>query len=222
MPILRALPKPSWRRCTILTSASSSSAMMKWAIWICASLMPSLLGWTRISCAMNCAKTPPVSSNTSPRGGTLIVLRQGYEYAAPELVPYPLHYNQPNDEVTFEDAPVTRLQPDHTLLKLPNVIRDEDFAGWVKDRGNFFLGSWDPRYRPLLACNDPGEAPKPGGLVIANYGKGLYLYSAYSLFRQLPAGVPGAFRLFANLLAQPIARILEWAALLKYVSIFAF
>jgi LmbE family N-acetylglucosaminyl deacetylase len=156
------------------------------------------------------------------QGGTLIVLRQGYAYEAPGLAPYPLRYNQPNDEVTLEDAPVTRLLPDHTLLKLPNVISDDDFGAWVKDRGNFFLGAWGAQYRPILACNDPGEAPKPGGLVIANYGKGLYLYCAYSLFRQLPAGVSGAFRLFANLLAQPIARILEWAALLKQVSIFSF
>ncbi len=156
------------------------------------------------------------------QGGTLIVLRQGYAYEAPGLAPYPLRYNQPNDEVTFEAAPVLRLLPDHVLLKLPNVIGDDDFGGWVKDRGNFFLGAWDSRHRPILACSDPGETPKPGGLVIATYGKGIYLYCAYSLFRQLPAGVPGAFRLFANLLAQPIARILEWAALLKRVAIFSF
>jgi len=156
------------------------------------------------------------------QGGALIVLRQGYAYEASGLAPYPLRYNQPNDEVTFENAAVARLRPDHALLKLPNIIGDEDFAGWVKDRGNFFLGAWDGRYLPILACHDPGEDPKQGGLVVASYGKGVYVYCAYSIFRQLPAGVAGAFRLFANLLAQPIARILEWAAILKQVSIFGF
>jgi len=124
--------------------------------------------------------------------------------------------------VTFETAPVTRLLPEHALLNLPNPIGDEDFAGWVKDRGNFFLGQWDVPCQALLSCQDPGESPKAGGLVTANYGRGVFIYCAYSLFRQLPAGVPGAFRLFANLLAQPVARILEWAGYLKRVSLFSY
>jgi hypothetical protein len=156
------------------------------------------------------------------QGGTLIVQYQGYGYQRDQFVPYPFQYNQPHDRVTSEDAPVTILEPDHFLFNQPNVITPADFDGWVHDRGLYFFGEWDKRYKPLLACSDLGEEPKKGGLLITSYGRGTYIYTGYSLFRQLPAGAPGAFRVFANLMAVPAARILERARFLENVSLFAF
>ena len=155
------------------------------------------------------------------QGGTLIVQYQGYGYQREEFVPYPFKYSQPHDRVTFEDAAVTILEPDRFLFHQPNQITAADFDGWVHDRGMYFFGQWDKRYTPLLACNDPGEEPKKGGLVLTSYGRGTFIYTAYSFFRQLPVGVPGAFRLFANILAIPAALILERAKFLENVSLFA-
>jgi hypothetical protein len=124
--------------------------------------------------------------------------------------------------VTSEDAPVKVLGPDHFVFNQPNSITTADFDGWVRDRGLYFFGRWDKRYEPLLACSDPGEEPKKGGLLITSYGRGTFIYTGYSFFRQLPAGVPGAFRLFANILAVPAARILQRVGFLKNVSLFGF
>jgi hypothetical protein len=156
------------------------------------------------------------------QGGTLIVQYQGYGYQRDEFVPYPFSYSQPHDRVTREDAPVTILEPDHYLFTQPNMITPTDFDGWVHDRGLYFFGEWDKRYKPLLACNDLNEEPKKGGLLITSYGRGTFVYTGYSFFRQLPAGVPGAFRLFANLLAVPAALVLERARFLKNAPLFAF
>ncbi len=156
------------------------------------------------------------------QGGTLVVQYQGYGYQRDEFVPYPFKYSQPHDRVTFEKAPVTILQPDHFLFHQPNKITAADFEGWVHDRGMYFFGQWDERYTPLLCCNDTGEASKQGGLMLTSYGRGTYIYAAYSFFRQLPAGVSGAFRLFANILAVPAALNLERARFLQKVSLFAF
>lgn len=156
------------------------------------------------------------------QGGTLIVQYQGYGYQRDLFVPYPFQYSQPHDRVTSEDAPVTILEPDHFLFHQPNEISQADFDGWVHDRGLYFFGEWDKRYKPFLACNDLGEKPKEGGLMITSYGRGTYIYTGYSFFRQLPAGVPGAFRIFANLLAVPAALILERARFLGNVPLFAF
>jgi hypothetical protein len=103
--------------------------------------------------------------------------------------------------VTFEDAPVSFASPDHPLLQAPNRITPRDFEGWVQERGLYFMGTWDNRYQTVLSCHDPGEPPLAGGMLYARYGKGVYIYTAYSWFRQLPAGVPGAYRVFANLLS---------------------
>ena len=103
--------------------------------------------------------------------------------------------------VTVEDAPVDVLVADHPLFNDPNRITAADFAGWVQERGLQFMGSWDERYTPLMASSDPGEAPQKGGMLAARYGKGLYLYTGYAWFRQLPAGVPGAYRIWANILS---------------------
>jgi LmbE family N-acetylglucosaminyl deacetylase len=156
------------------------------------------------------------------QGGTLIVQYQGYGYQKEEFVPYPFTFSQPHDRVTDEDATVTILEPDHFLFHQPNKISAADFENWVHDRGMYFFGQWDKRYTPFLASNDRDEVPKKGGLLLTSYGRGTFIYAAYSFFRQLPAGVPGAFRLFANILAVPAALILARAQFLKNVSLFAF
>lgn len=155
-------------------------------------------------------------------GGTLIVQYQGYGYQDRTFSPYPFTYSQPHDRVTNENAPVEFLNPNHILLNQPNPITDADFSGWVHDRGLYFFGSWDKRYEPIISSHDSDESPKAGGLMLTSYGRGTYLYTGYSFFRQLPAGVKGAFRLFANLLALPVVRIRERVEILKKVSLFSF
>src|SRR4030095_561570 len=107
--------------------------------------------------------------------------------------------------VTDELAKVTILEPTHPRFNFPNKITERDFEGWVQERGAYFLGDWDSRFKPLLASHDPGEPDLKGGEVIAEYGKGLYVYTAYAWFRQLPKGIPGAYRLIANLVSLPKA-----------------
>ncbi|HEU4474460.1 MAG TPA: PIG-L family deacetylase [Gemmatimonadales bacterium] len=113
-----------------------------------------------------------------------------------------------HDRVVDERAPITILAPDHAVLRRPNRISELDWEGWVQERGLYFARSWDPGYSPILETHDEGEAPLEGGLLVATVGRGTYVYTGLSFFRQLPAGVPGALRLFANLLAlgQPAAR----------------
>jgi hypothetical protein len=154
-------------------------------------------------------------------GGTLIVQFQGYGYQGNGYAPYPFSYNQPHDRVTHEDAPVNILTPNQLVLNVPNPISTKDFSGWVRERGLYFFGQWDNRYQTILSCSDPGEDPKEGGLIECQYGKGTYLYAGYSFFGQLPAGVPGAFRLFANILALPEARILERIKFLSKIPLFS-
>ena len=133
-------------------------------------------------------------------GGTLVVQHQTYGYAEPGLAPYPFTYSQPHDRVTLPDAPVEVLAGARQALTGPNCISSTDWDGWVHDRGVYFFGTWDPRYIALLSCHDPGEAPRRGGLMTADYGQGTYVYAGYSFARQIPVGVRGAIRLFANLL----------------------
>ncbi|MQA89956.1 MAG: hypothetical protein GEU90_06955 [Gemmatimonas sp.] len=134
-------------------------------------------------------------------GGTAIVQYNQYQYTTPGLAPYPIEMARPHDRITDHTAEVTLLDPQHRVFTTPNRITDADFEGWIQERGLYFLNSWDDRYSPLMEMADPGEDPKRGGLVIAEYGEGTYVYTGLALFRQLPAGVPGAYRLFANLLA---------------------
>lgn len=134
-------------------------------------------------------------------GGTLIVQYQQYRFFRGDYAPYPLSATFPHDRVTDETAPVELLDPDHPVLRGPNEIRAADFDGWVQERGLYFAHEWDERYRAPLEMKDPGGEPLRGGLLIAPYGDGLYIYTGLSFFRQLPAGVPGAYRLLANLLS---------------------
>lgn len=134
-------------------------------------------------------------------GGVYIVQYNKYAFNRNQYGPYPFQIHRPHDRVTREDAPVDILVPDHPVFNRPNRITDADFEGWVQERGLYFQGEWDPRYTPLMASRDPGEPPRGGGLLEARYGKGRYIYTGYAWFRQLPAGVPGAVRLFANLVS---------------------
>jgi hypothetical protein len=135
-------------------------------------------------------------------GGVVLV-----QYNTPEydhnFGPYPYVMTSDPEEVTDEKSLVTILDPKDPLLTWPNVITPKDFDGWIEERGSKFLSSWDTRYKPLLETHDEGQSPQKGGLVYAHYGKGIYIYDAYAFYRQLPLGVPGAYRIFANLLSLP-------------------
>ena len=129
---------------------------------------------------------------------------QQQEYTAANLPPYPAQMAG-NSRVTVEDAPVSILQPAHAAFTFPNRINGADFDGWVQERNLYALTSFDARYTPLLASADPGDMPQRGGELYARVGRGHYVYTAYAWFRQLPAGVPGAYRQFANLISLPKA-----------------
>ena len=114
--------------------------------------------------------------------------------------PYALTLDH-TENVVEEDAPVAILDAADPLLSSPNKITAADFSGWVEERGHGFMSSWDPHYKPLLATHDQGQQPQQGGLLVARTGKGAWIYVAYALYRQLPEGVPGAYRLLANLIS---------------------
>jgi LmbE family N-acetylglucosaminyl deacetylase len=137
-------------------------------------------------------------------GGTVIVQYQTLASKKLTFTPYPVKLSRAR--VVDETASVTILEPAHPIFRWPNRITEKDFDGWVQERGLYFLEHWDERFTPLLESHDTGESPQRGGMVIALYGKGNYVYTGYAWFRQLPAGVPGAFRIVANLLSLPRAR----------------
>ena len=134
-------------------------------------------------------------------GGTVVEQynRPGRDLKTEQLAPYSLRLS--NDRVTDENAAVAFLAPDHPALNVPNKITAADFSGWVQERGVYFPNQWDEHFTPILECGDPGEAPLKSGLLIAHYGRGYFVYTGLAFFRQLPAGVPGAYRLFANLIS---------------------
>ncbi len=134
-------------------------------------------------------------------GGTLVVQynTQPADFNAGHYTPYPAELSR--ERVTVEEAPVTILDQQSPVFHFPNNITVYDFDGWVQERGLYFMNQWDAHYTPLLASNDPGQEPQKGGLLLAQYGKGWYVYAGYAFFRQLPVGVPGAIRLYVNLLS---------------------
>lgn len=139
-------------------------------------------------------------------GGTLIVFyHKSNEWNPnprvnrPQLAPYPIVLG--DGRVTDENAAVTFISPEHPLLNTPNKIGQEDFAGWIQERGLYYPKEWDAHYQALLAMNDPGEAPLKGGLLVADYGRGHYIYTSMVWYRQLRAGVPGAYRMLANMIS---------------------
>jgi LmbE family N-acetylglucosaminyl deacetylase len=162
------------------------------------------------------------------RGGSLLVQYQQYGFFSGGYAPYPMTVGgqalrleavartgtgttttparpagppTSHDRVTDEKAPVQVLRPADPVFRVPNRIGPDDWNGWVQERGLYFARTWDNAYRPVLETHDPGESSLEGGLLVARVGKGTYIYTGLSFFRQLPAGVPGAYRLFANLLA---------------------
>lgn len=133
-------------------------------------------------------------------GGTVIAQYNQLDGLRPDfLSPFKLHVSR--NRVTDEHAPVTLLAPGHPVLNTPNRITAADFDGWVQERGLYFPDQWDERFTPILGASDPGEKPLQGGLLVARHGKGYLVYTSLSWFRQLPEGVPGAYRLFANLVS---------------------
>lgn len=134
-------------------------------------------------------------------GGLMIVQYQQYPFVNGGFAPYKMEIARPHDRVTDETAPVTVLDPASPVFNVPNRIGAADWQGWVQERGLYFAHSWDAAYTPLLAMADPGGPELRGSLLVASVGKGKYVYTGLALFRQLPAGVPGGYRLFANLLA---------------------
>ena len=139
-------------------------------------------------------------------GGTLIVFyhridefNPNPQRNRPQLAPYKLILG--NERITDEYAPITFLEPEHALLNSPNKLNQDDFKDWIQERGLYYPREWDPQFKALLQSNDPGEAPLKGGLLVADYGKGHYIYTSMVWYRQLRAGVPGAYRMLANMIS---------------------
>ena len=133
-------------------------------------------------------------------GGRLVVQYGQAEMMRPGIMPYPIQLKQPAERVTDENTPVTFTDPRSRLLNAPNKITQDDFNGWVQERATYMPSTFDSHYRTMLAMNDPGEQPNRAAILAAPYGRGTYIYVPLALFRQLPAGVPGGARIFANLL----------------------
>lgn len=138
-------------------------------------------------------------------GGTLVAqYNTNRDLATARIAPFPLELSR--ERTTDESAAVTLLRPEHPMLLTPHQIRASDFDGWVQERGLYYPVKWDDRFTPLLEMGDPGETPSRGAVLVAPSGKGTYVYTGISFFRQLPAGIPGAIRLFLNLLGGGRAR----------------
>jgi hypothetical protein len=135
------------------------------------------------------------------RGGTLLVQynTNPAQFNAGHYTPYPAELS--HERVSVEQEQVTFLEPYDRLFRFPNTITEKDFDGWVQERGLYFMDKWDNHFRALLSAADPGEPAREGGLLFARYGRGTYIYTGYAFFRQLPNGVPGAIRLYVNLLS---------------------
>lgn len=134
------------------------------------------------------------------KGGTVVVqYNTAHELVTKEIAPYPLTISR--DRVTVEDAEMRLVAPHHDVVNTPNKITEADFRNWVQERGLYFASEWSPQFTPIFSCNDPGEKPTEGSLLVAKHGEGYFVYTGISFFRQLPSGVSGAFRLFANLIS---------------------
>jgi LmbE family N-acetylglucosaminyl deacetylase len=172
-----------------------------------------LTGYTAIVVGPRAYETQPALVANNARlldyartGGTLVVQYGQYEMQQPGIMPYPITINRPHDRVTNENAPVTIIDANAGVLRSPNRITTRDFAGWIQDRSLYMPRTFDPAYAPVLEMSDPGEAANRGALLVAPLGRGTYVYTTLAFFRQLPNGVPGAARLFLNLLAAKASR----------------
>jgi hypothetical protein len=139
-------------------------------------------------------------------GGTLIVFyHKSDEWNPdprrnrPQLAPYKLLLG--GERVTDENAPITFIEPDHPLLNTPNKMGQDDFKDWIQERGLYYPREWDPQFHALLQSNDPGENPLKGGLLVADYGKGHYIYTSMVWYRELRGGLPGAYKMLANMIS---------------------
>ncbi|MGH9424653.1 MAG: LmbE family protein, partial [Thermoanaerobaculia bacterium] len=139
--------------------------------------------------------------NYVKNGGTLVVQYGQYEMAKPGVMPYPVTYARPADRITEEVAPFTILDAKSPALNYPNRITAADFNGWVQERSLYMPHTFDSHYHAIMSGNDPGEQPNSGAILVTPYGKGMYVYTTLSFFRQLPAGNSGGTRLFVNLLS---------------------
>jgi LmbE family N-acetylglucosaminyl deacetylase len=140
-------------------------------------------------------------------GGVLIVQYNLQDFDH-DYGPYPFTLGANPQKVVDENSPVTLIDPNNPAMSWPNKITPADFKGWVEERGHGFLRSWDARYQPLVETHDPDQDPQKGGLLLARYGKGFYIYDAFALYRELPTGVPGAYRIIANLVS--LAKNPQW------------
>ena len=148
----------------------------------------------------NIASALPILFEYVKGGGTVIAQYNRSDALKTEkIAPYDLHLSR--DRITDEKSTVSFLAPENPVLNKPNKITTADFDGWVQERGLYFPDKWDDHFTPILAFSDPSEAPQKGALLVAQYGKGYFIYTGLSFFRQLPAGVSGAYRLFANLVS---------------------
>lgn len=144
----------------------------------------------------------PVLLDYVQQGGTLVSQYNNnfdLEIDADKFAPYPLTISR--DRISEENSEVRILKPDHPLLNEPNKITAKDFSGWVQERGLYYPGKWDPQYEALISGNDKGEPARDGGVLVAKYGSGYYIYTSLSFFRELPEGIPGAYKLFTNLVS---------------------
>jgi hypothetical protein len=132
-------------------------------------------------------------------GGSLIDQYNVTDGNLAPIGPYPFKIGR--DRVSVEESPVAFPNPANPLLHTPNEITEKDFDGWIQERGLYFASEWDAHYQTVLESHDPGEKALAGGMLYTRYGKGVYIFSGYSWFRELPAGVAGAYRVFANLLS---------------------
>lgn len=165
-----------------------------------------VLGIRALNMNENMKNGYPILLNYVKNGGTLVVQYNTMPnrvtsnvFKTDSLGPYPLKLS--SERVTKEDAEVRFLNPKHPLLNTPNKITNEDFDGWVQERGLYFPNEWSKEYESIVSFNDPGESPKDGSILYTTYGKGVFIYTSLSWFRELPAGVPGAYRLFVNLIS---------------------
>ena len=144
----------------------------------------------------------PTLLNYVEKGGTLIEqynTNNGFEMDKDKIAPYPITLSR--DRVTEEKSEVRILKPDHPALNYPNKITAKDFEGWVQERGLYFPSAWSDKYDALLSMNDAGEPARNGSLLVGKFGEGHFVYTGLSFFRELPDGVPGAYKLFANLVS---------------------
>jgi hypothetical protein len=121
------------------------------------------------------------------------------DLVTPNIAPFSLKISR--DRITDENAEIRFLNPNHSVLNYPNKITMDDFKNWKQEQGLYYPNEWNVNFTPILSANDKGETPKNGALLVAKYGKGNYIYTGLSFFRELPEGVPGAFRLLANMIA---------------------